>query len=717
MNKKIQKNIIQIVIGILIFILFLLLNNKVYGKNYSINNMDIKATVLDNGDINIIQSITYDFNGSYNGIYITIPYSFYDYERDEIDKKTNQDEIYNGTGVLVNSVIDSNNTTYKEVSYASNGERGRYTVHQDREKYTIKVYSPSNNESKTFVINYNINDVCVSYNDIGELYYNFIGGKWDVGIKNLNIDIILPHNQTTDDLYAYGHGPYNGTVDIISKNKVNLKVKNVKKGQYVAARVIFNKQNIEECTKNISIDGLEKIIQEEMEIQENKQSKTRFTYKVLAFTIILFIYWIVLIYIYEKDKKYITVYSGEGELFEKYNPLIAGCIQGSRQILARDIIAVILNLIDKKIIELKLVPSTAEPYRYVIKETKNAQDKMDEIETYIYNWVFKERRVVNLSERLKEMPKETDANKKFKELNKIANKKLNKIGANISKVPPMVRVFNVILFIISLILVYTHIQYNKFEIYNGAELVWYVVGVIVASFSCIPFILGVLYIPINLLIATRHRVHKIVRKFTGQKIVTTTVSVVLIFLVIILFTALITKTSRFLIIDELLICMALLIMITDNLMLKNNAIMIEDFSRLNMLKEKLEEDTLFEERDIEQVVLWGKYLAYGVAFGTTKKISKRIKDMHLDYDLESFIKNNNIERYIESGYYDFYRYASLDRRFVKSYNSTIGKVLTSSGGSSGGGGRGGGFSRRPEDFLGGGGRGGGRWSILNKKGD
>lgn len=90
-----------------------------------------------------------------------------------------------------------------------------------------------------------------------------------------------------------------------------------------------------------------KIMQEEEGIYKNNEKKQRFTIKVLLLAIALFIYWVILIFVYEKDKKYVTAYTGEDELFKKYNPLIAGCIQGSRDVLAKDIIAVILNLIDK----------------------------------------------------------------------------------------------------------------------------------------------------------------------------------------------------------------------------------------------------------------------------------------------------------------------------------------------------------------------------------
>ena len=696
MNKRLKNNIFRLLIVTMFFILTLLINNNSYAKSYTIENMDIKATILEDGSVNVKQDITYKFNGSYNGIYITVPFSFKDSERDESNKKLDNYEIYNGTSVEVKEITDSNYNKYQK-SYeglVSNGVKGKYTIDKHDKKYKIKIYSPSQNETKSFTINYDINNLCVKHSDVGELYYNFIGGEWEVEIKKLNLDILLPNNVTEENLYAFGHGPYNGVVTIVSKKHVNFKVNNIKKGQYVAARVVFNKDNIINSTKITSTNALSDIMQEEKNIFENKENKKKFTNKILIIAIILFVYWIILIFIYERDKKYITVYTGESELFEKYNPLIAACIQGSREILARDIIAVILNLIDKKKIEMEIIPnsSSKEPYIYILKKTN--EENMDEIELFIYRWLFKGHITVDLNDRLEEMAKEKDANKKFKELNNIAKKELNSIGANISKVPMTLRIFNVLLFIISLILVFIHIQYNKLEIYDFNSIILNLVYVLEILIILIPIFIGVLAIPINLLVSTRHRVNKLVRKFTGQKIATTSVTMILLFFIIMLITSMFGEKSTFLIVDELLIGISLMIMLTDNLMLKNEAVRIEDFSRLNMLKDKLEDDQLFEERDIEQIVLWEKYLAYGVAFGISSKISKRIKEMHIDDDLEYLLDSSSLLNCMNSGYYDFYLYASLDRRFVKSYNKVTGKLLSASGSGGFSGGSGGGFSRR-----------------------
>ena len=113
MNKNTQKNLVKSIIFIITFMVILLINKKVNAKSYTIENMDIQATVLEEGSINIKQSITYNFNGSYNGIYITIPYSFNDDQAKEVNSSSKDYSLYNGNNVKINKIIDSKNVNYK----------------------------------------------------------------------------------------------------------------------------------------------------------------------------------------------------------------------------------------------------------------------------------------------------------------------------------------------------------------------------------------------------------------------------------------------------------------------------------------------------------------------------------------------------------------------------------------------------------------------------
>ena len=688
MRKKLRIFLIIIFSIIMMFIC----KNEVQARSYSVENMDIQATIQENGDLHIIQDITYDFNGSYNGIYINVPYNLEDSEYEEVITGNEiNDNLYNGNNVIVNSVAlvkRGIETEFTEVNYARNGNSGVYTTDRTNGLKQIKVYSPANNESKTFRINYVIQNLCVKHNDTGELYYNFIGGAWEVEIKELNIDIYLPKNQ--QDIQIWGHGPYNGNSKIVDNTHANFKVKNVKSGQYVAARVLFDNSNIPNSTKLSNIDAKEIVYADEDAIIENKEQKNAFTLKIIIFAICLLVYWIILMLLFEKDKKYKVTNIEEEKLFEKYNPMIAGCIQGSRTILARDIIAVILGLINKKIIKLDIKNKLGneDNYLYTISKDKQKECLMDSMEKYIYDWIFDGKEQVNLADRLREMPKEKEANKKFKELNNLVEQNLATKGANQAKVPLIVRGFNIFLFILSIILIAKHVMFNGFEMYNAqvANGVLLILGMYLLPL--IPFLMGILYLPINLIIIIRHKINKTVQRVTGQKIVTTTISLIVFFGIIIALTAIFSPV-KYIVADEILICIATILILTDNLMLKNNAIMIEDFSKLNTLKDKIEDYSMMEDRDIEQVVLWEQYLSYAVSFGIADKIMKRIKGLYIDDDLTSLLNNDTFSEFIRSDYYMFYRFASLDRRFVKAYGKATEKAMSlmaRSGGGSGSGG-------------------------------
>lgn len=665
---------IKTILFILVFTALIIFTNKVQAKSYEIKNMDIQATVEKNGSVSIKQEMTYKFNGEYNGIYIDIPDQVNDIEYDTYRVQTTlKDSLYNASNVIINKVLIENREAAKVFS-AYNGDNNVYVESAANNMRRIKIYSPSVNTEKKFTLEYTLTNLCVKHNDIGELYYNFIGGGWETTIGNLNIDIYLPNNESSKkELYVFGHGPYNGDCKIISNKKFNFTVSNIKPGQYVAARVLFPTSNIQNSTKKSNLNALSLVLQDENNIIENKIEKERFTYKVAIFAGVLFIYWIILLLIFEKDKKYSSINIDDEELFKKYNPLLAGCIQESRTILARDIIAVIINLINKNIVELKLVPvpSGKETYTYVLTQIPETESKMDDIERFVYNWVFNSP-TIDLVERLKRLPKEKEANKKFKELNNKAQDKLKSIGAN-KEMPLGIKIFNTFLFAISIIVICIHIRFNVFNIYSfeniGAELKAY----ILFGLALFPLLMAIIYIPIRILIMIRHGVNRLTKKITGKRIVNTTITIVIIFAIIIIATTIIAPNSFF-IVDELLIAIALIIILTDNLMLKNSPVMIEDFSKLNVLKDKLE-NTLMDSRDVEYVELWNQYLAYAISFGIADKIISKLKGLNLDDDLMKLVENNNFYEYISSDYHTFYVYASLDRMFIKQYEKALGNMV------------------------------------------
>lgn len=313
---------------------------------------------------------------------------------------------------------------------------------------------------------------------------------------------------------------------------------------------------------------------------------------------------------------------------------------------------------------------------------------MDEIEKYVYNWVFsksKQEIDVDLVKRLQQMPKEKDANKKFKELNNKVEKVLAEKGANNAKVPLIIRGFNIFLFILSIIIIIRHVLFNGFQWYNielGNEFFPILFGIIIILFALSPLIMGILYVPVNLIVMFKHKVNKTVQRITGQKVATTTISIIILFSIVIIVTA-IFAPQKYIVADEILICVATILILTDNLMLKNNVSMIEDYSKLNTLKKKIEKYSLLKEKDIEQVTLWENYLSYAVSFGISGKIIRRIKGLDLDDDLISIVEDKHFNHFIKDEYYEFYRDASLDTRFMNTYKDKLNNFSESLGSGSG----------------------------------
>lgn len=700
---------LKIKLTLFLFILLIAIANVCYAKSYSIDNIDIEATIQEDGSVTVKQNMTYTFKGQYNGIYVSIPYEIDDAEYDSFRQQGElKDSLYNPSGVTIDA-ISLNGKAFEKRTSASNGASSVYTTSGKDGILTIKMFSPSVDETKTFEINYTLHNVCVKHEDVGELYYNFIGGEWDQTIENLKINVYLKNSNT--NLKIWGHGNYNGISQIISDQQALFKTSDVRPGEYVAVRMLFDKDCIPNAVKTSGIEATDLILQDEAEIGKNLVSKLNHSKKTALFCLILLIYWFVLLGIYEMDKKYQISDFDEQALFQKYNPLIAGCIQGSRGILSRDLIAVILNLINKKNIQLELIPilnnrRKKDQYVYQISKNPDKEQNMDKIEKYIYHWIFQKDEKVDLGNRLSSIAKEETANHKFKNIDLLAKNQLNGLGANRAAVPSYVRILNNFLLILTLIWAYVSIQKLVFNLFNKAALVSLGMDLLIYGIACFPIIMAIAYIPLMLIIGIRRRILDGVQKFSGQKVVTTTITILILASIVMLITGLFTNV-RGLVLDELLITIALIICLTDNLMLKNSERMAEDFSKLNALRDKIKDYTLSNERDIEQIFLWDQYLAYAVAFGVADKIMERIDSMSIDDDLTKMIFSVEFSDIIYSDYTYFYREASLERRFLDSYSknlSNVAKIWLSSASD----GHGGGFSGGG-GYSGGGGR--GRWPV------
>jgi len=379
----------------------------------------------------------------------------------------------------------------------------------------------------------------------------------------------------------------------------------------------------------------------------NEEKETNNTI-VKIFCGFLVIYWIALLIIFEREDAFESSYENSDDIktLKKYNPLIAGCLVDNREVLARDVTAVILGLVQKKVINMKIVPKEdgKETYKYIISENRNSNVQLDETEKYVLNWVFGfyEQDEIELVEKLKEISSRKDFFKKLRELNGIAQSKLNKIGANINKIPLFLRIANIFLIVISIMISVIHVTNNGLDIHIYETTIFLALVVLLGVIVILPIIALIIHIVLLLTVLIKKAIKIQTKKYSGKQIVTTSALILIgiLTLIGIIYNII---PNKYICLDIFMIGMSILIVRTDNLMTKHNQEIMKDYYALQEIKNRIEEYTLIEEKGINYINLWEEYLVYAIAFGIPLEILDKLRDTSKeDENIEYLLKADSL---------------------------------------------------------------------------
>lgn len=196
--------------------------------SYSIDEVDIDATVSADGSLAVSETREFDFDGSYHGVYWNIPTGTY--EGREVSATVTSVGEVTGGGLVPFTLSDA-------------GADGTYQV-TDRGSYVqVKLYSAHEDESVRFQINYTDANLASRWADTGELYWKFVSDGWDVESQDVTCTIHLPvpEGASVDagqNVRAWGHGPLDASV-AFSGDDVVYEVPGVGTEEYAEARVVF----------------------------------------------------------------------------------------------------------------------------------------------------------------------------------------------------------------------------------------------------------------------------------------------------------------------------------------------------------------------------------------------------------------------------------------------------------------------------------------------
>jgi hypothetical protein len=154
----------------------------------AILNYKIGIEVLPSSDLNITESIAYDFGiNQRHGIYREIPY------------KVNLDDDKKGIlDMKVSSVKDETSANYK------------FSLSKESDNLKIKIGDPNKliTGQKTYIISYVVSGAIRYFSDHDELYWNATGTSWPVPIDKVSVNVKIPAQGQIEKAICYSGAAY-----------------------------------------------------------------------------------------------------------------------------------------------------------------------------------------------------------------------------------------------------------------------------------------------------------------------------------------------------------------------------------------------------------------------------------------------------------------------------------------------------------------------------
>lgn len=350
-------------------------------RSYYMSSFRIAAQLDASGDMNVEEEITYEFDGSFRGVYRTL-----------------MEEGSMGISDFKVSKLQAGKLT--EFMNNNSEAEDTYQLFDEGNGKRLKIFSTSEDERKTFVIKYKVNAVATRYSDIGELYWKFIGEDTEVKIEDFDIRITLPEGADKEQLRIFGHGPLSGVSEIIDSRTVGLKVDKLLPHNFVEARVLFPAELIAASDKIANTAALQRILAEEKGFAEEANEKREKARAVMGFSLLFALFELLLIiYLYIKyDREYRTQFSGEyfRELPGSYSPAVMSVLWNFGNVKPRDITATIMDLVRRKYLDLKVEQTETKgiikhkienEYTFVLDKDAD-QGALSRHEKYLIDWLI-----------------------------------------------------------------------------------------------------------------------------------------------------------------------------------------------------------------------------------------------------------------------------------------------------------------------------------------
>lgn len=370
------------IIFTLIFILVLLPMNVFAEESLSISRWVVASELMENGDLQIIEDLTFVFNDEFNGVF--------------------RDIVLQGTDGIADielyEVVDGTEKPFTLNQKAKKGDRNVYSFEEDNNSINLMIFSPSKEEEKTFRIKYTLLNVAVMHNDTGEFYYKYLGEENETPIDYFSANLTFSEFHK-ENIKIFAHGPLNGTINFVDDNSIKLEVVDVPNRTYIEARVLYPKEYtpLSNNTGNSSFNGIMeeeasyiRKLEEQQQIKEaNKGIFNKISIALIALGAIILGLFLKL------TKRNPDIYNSMNSLYPKdISPAELNLFM-NQYVDTRGLLATIFDLARREYLEINEIDAAADNKKkshkkedFIFTRKNKTDGDLLEHEKYLIDWLF-----------------------------------------------------------------------------------------------------------------------------------------------------------------------------------------------------------------------------------------------------------------------------------------------------------------------------------------
>ena len=401
--KKFAK-ILLILFGML-FVVFIVLIATY--ESVVIDRYDAEITVNASGDMTVVERWDIDYKEFMSVRFRDIKFNKYadGYPLPILASNTAAFDETNVSLRVYKNDVDV--TSQVRIGYSFLGERDElgYLItcepfSPDCESLFVDVSAAGGLEGKvSFEYVYTILGAITKYSDISELnwrMFEYMEGT----IKESLVTVTFPtHSRPIDEVLVWGHGLSKGTIHAVETNKVEMKLSNVKKGEFLEFRILMPNESFPTIpAKNIFIDpdiNKQVIVDYENQLASETNFRIFLAQAVLGLSIAMVASMIFIAYkVYLKyDKEYIAEFQEMyfRDLPSKHTPAEMSYLYYFRKTNDEDVTATLLDLVRRKIVTILYEGTNVTSRKADFELRLTDPTKLKELlphERHIVNWFF-----------------------------------------------------------------------------------------------------------------------------------------------------------------------------------------------------------------------------------------------------------------------------------------------------------------------------------------